>query len=70
MIVYKEGKLIENTKNEVHKEIVLDAAYTQIFLDNGLEVRPNDNNEYETKITSLIKAVEYIPVKLFQLIQQ
>lgn len=60
-------EVIEMIENEVHMEIVL---------DNGLEVcdndsnDSNDSNEYDTEITGPMKAVKYIPAKLFRLVRQ
>lgn len=54
-------------------EMIENAAHTEIVLDNGLEVCDNDNNdnnEYETEITSPMKVVKYIPAKLYRLIRQ
>lgn len=54
-------------------EMIENAAHTEIVLDNGLEMCDNDNNdnnEFETEITSPMKAVKYIPAKLFWLIRQ
>ena len=49
-------------------EMIENAAHTEIVLDNGLEVC--DNNEYKMEITGPMKAVKYIPEKLFRLIRQ
>ena len=51
-------------------EIIENAAYMEIVLDNRLEVCDNDNNEFDMEITGPMKTVEYIPAKLFRLIQQ
>ena len=50
--------------------MIQDEAHMEIVLDNGLEVCDNDTKEYETEITGLMKAVNYIPEKLFRLIRQ
>ena len=50
--------------------MIQEEAHMEIVLDNGLEVCNNDTKEYETEITGLIKAVNYIPVKLFRLVRQ
>ena len=49
-------------------EMIEYAAHTEIVLDNGLETC--DNNKYKTGITGPMKAVKYIPAKLFRLIRQ
>ena len=51
-------------------EMIEYAAHTEIVLDNGLEVCDNENDEFETEITGPMKAVKYIPAKLFVLIRQ
>ena len=54
-------------------EMIENAVHTEIVLDNGPEVCDNDNNdnnEYDTEITGLMKAIKYIPAKLFRLIRQ
>ena len=51
-------------------EMIENAAHTGIVLDNGLEVCDNGNNKFETEITGPMKAVKYIPEKLFRLIRQ
>lgn len=47
-------------------EMIENAVHTEIVLDNGLELCENDNIEYGTEITGPMKAVKYIPVKLFR----
>ena len=49
-------------------EMIGNAAHMEIVLSNGLEVC--DNKEYMTEITGPMKAVKYIPEKLFRLIRQ
>ena len=49
-------------------EMIENAAHMEIVLDNGLETC--DNNKYKTGITGPMKAVKYIPAKLFRLIRQ
>ena len=51
-------------------EMIENVAHTEIVLDNGLEVCDNDSNEYDTEITGPMKAVKYIPAKLFRLVRQ
>lgn len=50
-------------------EMIENAAHMEIVLDNGLEVCDN-NNEFDEEITGSMKAVKYIPAKLFRLIRQ
>lgn len=45
-------------------------AHMEIVLDNGLEMCDNDSNMNETEITGQMKAVKYIPTKLFRMIRQ
>ena len=51
-------------------EMIENAAHTEIVLDNGLEVCDNENDEFETEINGPMKAVKYIPAKLFRLIRK
>ena len=51
-------------------EMIENEAYTEIVLDNGLKLCDNENNEFETEITGPMKAVKYIPAKLFRLVRQ
>ena len=51
-------------------EMIENAAHMEIVLHNGIEVCDNDKNEYEMEATRPMKAVKYIPAKLFRLIRQ
>ena len=51
-------------------EKIENAAHTEIVLDNGLEVCDNNDNEFDEEIIGSMKAVKYIPAKLFRLIRQ
>ena len=51
-------------------EMIANAVHTEIVLDNGLEVCDNEANEYEMESSSPMKAVKFIPAKLFRLIRQ
>ena len=51
-------------------DMIENEAYTEIVLDNGLKLCDNENNEFETEITGPMKAVKYIPAKLFRLVRQ